>query len=644
MNQKKSKTKSDSPVRYSFKNTNTPPPPPPLNLWLALAGILTLLLVGCQCGTGTEPSTAVSATNISISNFITSNTTHYYRVTHTTTTNRFLALVYYSNSTTQSTNIFLSNTYGSSSFSQVLELSNSLLVSTNASYLTNITHSSSNSYQVTNYTNTYAQVTQYVTNVTNESFVLATNIGTNTNWEGLAFPSANFANLNLSRYNLLGVDFSNANLSNANLTNAKLVGANIDNGNFTNANLTNAQVDFAGYNYLTDNQSYRSNGYVSDDFQQALVDDGATNDEFGGSVFIDGDYAIVGARGDDDNGSSSGSAYIFTRSGTSWTQQAKITPDDGASSDSFGSSVSISGDYAIVGAYRDGDNGFLSGSAYIFVRSGISWTQQAKIKPSDGASLDLFGRSVSIDANYAIVGAYNDDDNGSGSGSAYIFVRSDTSWTQQAKIKPSDGATDDNFGLFVSISGNYAIVGAYGDDDNGNDSGSAYIFVRSDTSWTQQAKIKPSDGATDDEFGYSVSISGAYAVVGALRDDDNGNNSGSAYIFTRSDTSWTQQAKIKPSDGATDDEFGYSVSISGAYAVVGALRDDDNGNNSGSAYIFTRSDTSWTQQVKIKSSGGAAGDNFGFSVSISGAHAIVGANLDDDNGSSSGSAYLVKYR
>ena len=279
------------------------------NLWLALTGILTLLLVGCQCGTGTEPSTAVSATNISISNFITSNTTRYYRMIHTTT-NRFLVLVYYSNSTTQSTNIFLSNAYGYSSFSEGLELSNFLLVSTNASYFTNITHSSSNNYQVTNYTNTYAQVTQYVTNVTNESFVLATNIGTNTNWEGLAFPSANFANLNLSRYNLLGVDFSNANFSNANLSNAKLVGANIDNGNFTNANLTNAQVDFAGYNYLTDNQAYRSNGYISDDFQQSLADDRATGDNFGFSVSISGDYGIVGAILNDDNGSSSGSAYM----------------------------------------------------------------------------------------------------------------------------------------------------------------------------------------------------------------------------------------------------------------------------------------------------------------------------------------------
>ena len=154
-----------------------------------------------------------------------------------------------------------------------------------------------------------------------------------------------------------------------------------------------------------------------------------------------------------------------------------------------------------------------------------------KITASDGADTDQFGFSVSIDSNYSVVGAYLDDDNGDNSGSAYIFKRSGTTWAQQAKLLPSDGAVSDFFGESVSISGDLAVIGAYLNDDNGDNSGSAYIFKRSGTTWAQHAKLLPSDGAESDQFGYSVSISGDYAVVGAYFDDDNGFKSGSAYVY-----------------------------------------------------------------------------------------------------------------
>ncbi|MBA7679911.1 hypothetical protein ES703_88217 [subsurface metagenome] len=176
---------------------------------------------------------------------------------------------------------------------------------------------------------------------------------------------------------------------------------------------------------------------------------------------------------DDDNGSNSGSAYIFKRDGTSWSEQAKLTASDGAAYDRFGSSVSVSGDYAIVGALLDDDNGTSSGSAYIFRRYGTSWSEQAKLTASDGAASDRFGSSVSVSGDYTIAGAYGDD---SSSGSAYIFERSGTSWSEQAKLLASDGAASDYFGWSVSISGVYAIVGAYLDDDSGGGSGSAYMF------------------------------------------------------------------------------------------------------------------------------------------------------------------------
>ena len=313
----------------------------------------------------------------------------------------------------------------------------------------------------------------------------------------------------------------------------------------------------------------------------------------------------------------------------------KITAADGDALDSFGRSVSVSGDYIVVGAFTDGDNGLNSGSAYIFKRNGTSWTQEVKTLPSDGAAGDQFGNSVSISGDYAVMGARYDDDNGSSSGSAYVFKRTGPSWVQEAKLLSSDGAADDWFGFSVSISGDYAVVGAFGDDDNGTSSGSAYVFKRTGTSWTEEAKLLPSDGATDDWFGNKVSISGDYAVVGAWGDDDNGSFSGSAYVFKRTGTSWAQEVKLLASDGAASDYFGFPVSILGDYAVVGA-----SGDGSGSAYVFKRTGTSWAQEVKLLASDGAASDYFGFSVSITVDYAVVGAFADDDNGTDAGSVYL----
>jgi hypothetical protein len=268
-------------------------------------------------------------------------------------------------------------------------------------------------------------------------------------------------------------------------------------------------------------------------------------------------------------------------------QITEILPGDGAAEDLFGSSVSISGDYAVIGAYGDEDNGSHSGSTYIFRHEGPSWIEEAKLMASDGAALDYFGTSVSISGDYAVIGAWGDDDNGVLSGSAYIFRQDGTSWMEESKLTASDGAANDWFGYSVSISGDYAVIGAYGDDDNGSYSGSAYIFRREGSSWMEEAKLSASDGAADDLFGYSVSISGDYAVIGVLYDDDNGVNSGSAYIFRREGTSWVEEAKLTASDGAGGDYFGHSVSISGDYAVIGAWGADDNGTDGGAAYVYS---------------------------------------------------------
>ncbi|HHE37467.1 MAG TPA: T9SS type A sorting domain-containing protein [Candidatus Cloacimonetes bacterium] len=374
--------------------------------------------------------------------------------------------------------------------------------------------------------------------------------------------------------------------------------------------------------------------------QKILASDGTEDDYFGYSVSINGDYAVIGAFYDGENGDGSGSAYIFQRNGTNWTEQAKLTASDGAAYDEFGRSVCIDGDYVVIGAYGDDDNGFMSGSAYIFWRNGSNWSEQAKLTASDGDDWDRFGYSVSISGDYAVIGAYRDDDNGDESGSAYIFQRNGGSWTEQAKLTASDGDAGDWFGRSVFIDEDYALIGVEEDEDNGEESGSAYIFHRNDSSWTEQAKLTASDGAADDHFGESVSIDGDYALIGAYGDYDNGMNSGSAYIFQRNSSSWIEQDKLTASDGAAHDDFGFSVSINGDYAVIGAHGDDDNGSVSGSAYIFKRNGSSWIEQDKLTASDGAAHDVFGFSVSINGDYAVIGAHCNDDNGEYSGSAYI----
>jgi hypothetical protein len=384
-----------------------------------------------------------------------------------------------------------------------------------------------------------------------------------------------------------------------------------------------------------------------------LASDGSSDDVFGSSVSVSDNYIVIGSVYGNGNELNSGSAYIFKQSDIgndpNWYEQCKLIAADGTSNDHFGYAVCINGNYAIVGAQHDDS---MAGSAYVFKRSDIpndpNWYQQAKLIASDRASSDYFGREVSLDGEYAIVAAHENDDKGNNSGSAYIFKRDESSgsWSEHVKLLASDGADGDLFGFTVTINGDYAIVGAYKDDDKGGNSGSAYIFYRNEggpDNWGQQAKLLAPDGATGDYFGYSVSMSGDYAIVGAYYGDGNENNSGSAYIFYRNEggpNNWGHQAKLLASDGAAIDSFGESVSISGKYAIVGATYHDE---YAGSAYIFNRDGTSWTQVKKLTALDAEVEDFFGVSVSINRNYAIVGANGNNDYGYNSGSAYVFNY-
>lgn len=370
---------------------------------------------------------------------------------------------------------------------------------------------------------------------------------------------------------------------------------------------------------------------AGDQLAKLLAKDGAAEDQFGRAVAISGTHAIVGAWHNDDNGPHSGCAYLFDISEPAKPiQTVKLLPLDGSAEDSFGNSVAISGTTAIVGAHWDDDNGFSSGSAYLF--DTVTGQQISKLLPIDGSEADEFGESVAISGSTAIVGAWRHDDNGESSGAAYLFDA--TTGQQLFKLLPDDGTTNDNFGITVAINDSLAIIGASRD---GNYIGSAYLFDL--TTGKQITKLLANDGQEFDHFGESVAISGNTAIVGAWSDNDNGIDSGSAYLFDT--TTGLQITKLLPSDGAQSDNFGFSVSISDTIALVGAYHDDENGDASGSAYLFDISDPMKPVEIiKLLPDDGDVADRFGFSVSISGDIAFAGAWDDGDNGNTSGSAYL----
>ena len=363
------------------------------------------------------------------------------------------------------------------------------------------------------------------------------------------------------------------------------------------------------------------------DVTTLVADDGDTNEFFGSGVAIAGDIAVVGAQGDDENGDESGAAYVFTRSDAGWSQEAKLTANDAEAGDQFGGSIALFGETILVGARRDGDNGDESGAAYLFTRYGSDWIQQAKLTAADGEAGAEFGRSVALSDDTAIIGAARDDEKGEDSGSVYVFTRSGTHWSQLQKLTAADGAKGDVFGISVALDGDTALIGADLDDDKGENSGSVYVYTRSKGTWSQQAKLTAADAGNVDIFGVRVAISGDTALIAARRDDDdvNGVDSGSAYVFIRSGTIWTQQAKLTANDAEADDLFGYNVALFEDTGIVTAAMDDDKGLNSGAAYVFTRSGSEWSQQTKLTASDGAANDLFGWSVSLSGNTVLIGA-------------------
>ena len=368
--------------------------------------------------------------------------------------------------------------------------------------------------------------------------------------------------------------------------------------------------------------------------------DGQVGDSFGYSVASDRNYMVVGAVYSDSLGLNSGSVYVYENVGGVWTENTKLLASDGTEGQEFGYSVSISGDFILIGAFRDDQNGTNAGAAYIFHKdSTVEWTELQKLLPSDGSAYDAFGTSVSLYGDYAIIGAPFNHNNSAETGSAYIFKLNGSSWVEEAKLVASNGiGTSPKFGISVSIYGDYSIIGAYSDEGLGTHPGAAYIFHFDGINWIQQAKLNASDANLNHLFGHSVSIYEDYVVVGSSSALTAAG--GAAFIFHRDGTTWTEEAMVEGSSNSIHSDFGLSVSIDSDYLVVGAPDDDTNGNHAGCAYIFKRNGINWIEQHVVLASDGTEDDKMGWSVFIEGDQVLTGAFGQYAGGQYCGAVYV----
>jgi len=384
--------------------------------------------------------------------------------------------------------------------------------------------------------------------------------------------------------------------------------------------------------YFIPNQLPLYNGLLLSQVQK-LTDDTETSDLFGYSVSLDGERAMVGAIYADPGGlNNKGAVYVFDLEDGTWTQTATLSADDGEANDNFGNSVSLHGDRALVGAFRAESN---KGTAYIYSLSGDTWVQTAKLTANDGVNGDFFGYSVSLDGDRALVGANQAAIGGQlFRGASYVFDFSGGTWVQTAKLIAHDGAASDNFGISTSLRGERALVGAYYDESG---IGAAYVFERTGSLWTQTAKLTADDGTPGDRFGCSVSQDGDRILIGAYGDES---LKGAAYIFELAGSTWTQTAKLSPLNGIADDLFGHSVALSGDQALIGAKATDREGIvDQGAAYLYDLSGSTWIQTAELIANDGAVADNFGTSVSLDGNRAVIGAV---SMSSPSGAAYVFQ--
>ena len=355
-----------------------------------------------------------------------------------------------------------------------------------------------------------------------------------------------------------------------------------------------------------------------------------TNEMFGSSVAIDGDTAIIGAIFHEGVGINSGVAYIFERTGTTWSESVELLSSDEDEDDRFGWSSALSGDLAVVSARYNADAGYGSGSAYVFERVAGVWSETAKLVASEEKNNDFFGNSITVDGNTIVVGSTGQDGVQFDSGAAYVFEKVGGVWTQTSILKSDSPQMGDNLGSRLSLNDadGYLAVSARGIDGVAANVGGVFVYERVGGVWSQAALLTPADGGTSDIFGSSVSIDGNTLAIGSALHDGNGTDAGAVYMYERIAGTWTFTQKIVATNGVTLDYFGASVSVSGDNLLLGAWGDDGAGFNVGRVYKYQRLGAEWFETSQLVSGGSTFNENFGSSVSLDGDSAVIAARGD----------------
>jgi hypothetical protein len=353
------------------------------------------------------------------------------------------------------------------------------------------------------------------------------------------------------------------------------------------------------------------------------------NDRLGSAMASDGEWLLVGVPGDTTSvATAAGAVYAYELVDGRYVQRAKLIANDGANGDSFGAAIDISGDTAIIGAWKDNlAAGSGAGSAYVFGRVGSTWVQRTKLQAPDAATGDGFGVAASISGDAFIIGAFNDDVNGVGAsaGSAHVYRLNAGNWIHSAQLFASDGNQFARFGASVAISADHLLIGARNADA---DAGAVYAFIQSASTVNFQAKLFASDSGLTDGFGYSISLDGNTALIGAPNHSVNGVATGAAYIFTRGDAGWAQQSKLVEPAARASDQFGYAVALSGTEAAIG-MPFSGTGIGScldcGSASFYQRFGANWTRVSRLLASNQENSENLGAAVALTQDGAVVGA-------------------
>jgi len=363
--------------------------------------------------------------------------------------------------------------------------------------------------------------------------------------------------------------------------------------------------------------------------QKFTSDDGATDDQFGWSIAVGRNMALVGAPNTTiGENPGQGAVYVFRRTDGQWVQSDKLTADDGGEGDAFGISVAMSGQTAIIGAPNTET---FRGAAYVFRFADGTWTQTQKLVASDGTEFNQFGWSVALRGTTALIGSTSATfDGNSSQGAVYAFDAAGDSWIESQKFSSAQGASGDAFGWSVALDGATALIGTGFVTVRGNEfQGAAYVFVRSGNLWVQRQRLTADNGDEFDFFGSAVALEDGVALIGAESAATDGNpfsNQGAVYRFARSDGTWTQTQILAASDGESSDAFGHSVTLQNGKALIGATGVTVGGvSTAGAAYVFRPAGDSLVEAVKLTPSDPTEFGSYGWSGGLLGKTVLVGA-------------------